>query len=137
MNDGELTLAALAQRVFFQTQEIEDVLEMLDECVDSIFKQSDRYQKVQLSLSEISPNAASGVIILQNDADGFGATGFNLKREEGLINGQCYNDSLFKKYNLNSRDGLAEFAAIIYEDAAKNLAKNEAVKRFEARRKPT
>lgn len=135
MDDKDLTLSALAQRVFFQTQEIEDVIEMLEKCVDSIFSQSDSYEKMGVKLSEIDNNSAGGTVLLQKSPEFFGVSGFTLKRENGLINGYCYSSGdPFKKYNLNSRDGLAEYALVIYEEAAKGIATREAVKRFEIRK---
>lgn len=137
MKNGDLTLSAMAKRVFFQTHEIEDVIEMLEQCVDKIFKQSDHYSTTNFSLSDISPNSANGVILLCKDSDIYGATGFTIKRESNLIFGQCFDNDLFKKHNLNSIDGLADFSAVVYEEAVKVIAKREAVKRFEARRKPS
>ena len=108
---------------------------MLEKCVDAIFRQSDAYENMKLSLSEIDNNKAGGSIVLIKSNELFGISAFTVKREGGLINGYCFaSNDPFKKYNLNSRDGLCEYAVIIYEEAIKGIAKREAVSRFEARK---
>jgi len=75
--------------------------------------------------------------MIKKDNGQFGLTGFMIRKEkDGLINGHPMADML-SPFNLNSRDGLMEFAVRLYEDAAQNLASNEAAKKFELRsRKP-
>jgi|GEM_PF-4866164 len=137
MTDKNLTLKALAERVFFETQEIEDVLDMLRETVSSIFNQKENAKEVKLSLGNLSRDSANGTIMIKKDNGQFGLTGFMIRKEkDGLINGHPMADML-SPFNLNSRDGLMEFAVRLYEDAAQNLASNEAAKKFELRsRKP-
>ena len=133
-DDKDLTLQALANRVFFKTQEIEDVLEMIEQSIQSIFQEAEDAKEVQLNLGGLTQDSANATITLTKENYAFGISSFFLRRNNGLINGHCTSSDMFTPYNLNSREGLMEFAVKLYEDAAQNLASNEAAKRFEERK---
>lgn len=132
-DDANLPLKVIAQRVFFETEEIEDVLEMISNMIQPIFAQRDDMADISFNLGGLDRNGANGTVMLKTNDGNFGISGFMIKRNGTLIDGHSMASNMFDAYNLNSRDGLMAFSVRLYEDVAQNLISNAAAKRFERR----